>query len=280
MSQLVTGDAVVLGLQPARVPTRALAIAIDALLIITGYLLISLLLLSAVVPLGFATTQAVQVALLILVLIGVPIAVETLTQGRSLGKLVLGLRVVRTDGGPVRFRHALVRGVIGFVEIIMTGGSVALIASLVSPQGRRLGDVFAGTLVVRERLPGRRTLPLPAPPPELAGQFTALDLSQVPDGLWLAVRQYLTRMGKMEPTAAWSMGQRLAGDVATRVGTPAPPGLHPAGYLSAVAAERRRRDSERVFGRGPAAASHVPPYAPAPVLTEQRPAPGGPTPPS
>ncbi|WP_308404809.1 RDD family protein [Streptomyces sp. XM4011] len=282
MSQLVTGDAVVLGLQPARVPTRALAIAIDGVVILTGYLLLSMVLLSAVLPLGAATAQAVQVALLILVLVGVPIAVETLTQGRSLGKLALGLRVVRTDGGPVRFRHALVRGVIGFVEILLTSGTVALIASLVSPQGRRLGDVFAGTLVVRERLPGRRALALPPPPPELAGRFAQLDLSQVPDGLWLAVRQYLTRMAKMERNAAWSLGERLAGDVAARTGAPIPPGLHPAGYLTAVAAERRRRDSERVFGR-PAAPGTPPaggaPYVPAAPAPPSGTA-GGLTPPS
>ena len=95
-----------------------------------------------------------SVAAFLLVLVGVPIAVETLSHGRSLGKLVCGLRVVRDDGGPIRFRHALVRGALGRGRDPddVRGGRLC-IASLVSARGRRLGDVFAGTLVVRERVP-------------------------------------------------------------------------------------------------------------------------------
>ena len=129
---------------------------------------------------------AIAVATFLLVLVGGPIAVETLSHGRSLGKLACGLRVVRDDGGPIRFRHALVRGAMGVVEILMTFGVVACIASLVSARGRRLGDVFAGTLVVRERVPAGRRRFVPPPPPWLAGRFAGLDLSAVPDGLWLA----------------------------------------------------------------------------------------------
>ncbi|WP_228081513.1 RDD family protein [Streptomyces profundus] len=246
-SQLVTGDAVVLGLRPARLPSRALAVAMDLAVVVGLYLLLSVVLLSAVLPLGTATAAAVQVALLVLVVVGGPILVETLSQGRSLGKLVLGLRVVREDGGPIRFRHALVRGAIGFVELLLTAGSVACIASLVSARGRRLGDVFAGTLVVRERIPAGRRGAVPAAPPELAGHFAQLDLSQVPDELWLTVRRFLTRVEQLDEGVAWSMGVRLATDVTDRVGAPAPSGAHPVGYLAAAVAERHRREAERAL---------------------------------
>jgi uncharacterized RDD family membrane protein YckC len=249
MSQLVTGDAVVLGLQPARLPSRALAVALDLVVVVGVYLLLSVVLLSAVLPLGTATAAAVQAALLVLLLVGGPVAVETLSHGRSLGKLACGLRVVREDGGPIRFRHALVRGAVGFIEIVATVGSVACIASLVSARGRRLGDIFAGTLVVRERIPGGRAAPPPPPPPWLAGQFTEMDLSRVPEGLWLAVRQYLTRMGQLDQRVAWSMAVKLCSDLVDHIGTPAPPGIHPAAYLAGVAAERQRRDAERAFGQ-------------------------------
>lgn len=249
MSQLVTGDAVVLGLQPARVPSRALGAALDWAVFLGVLFLLSVVVTSVALPLGAAATAAVQVGLVVLVLIGGPIAVETLTRGRSLGKLACGLRVVRTDGGPVRFRHALVRGVIGVIEILGTVGSVACLASLISAEGRRLGDVFAGTLVVRERIPGGRSgQPLPPPPPWLAQEFAGLDLSRVPDGLWLAVRQYLGRAGNLDPQVAWSMAVRLADDVVERVGTPPPQGIGPGTYLGAVTAERQRRDAERTFG--------------------------------
>ncbi|GAA2455352.1 RDD family protein [Streptomyces macrosporus] len=262
MSQLVTGDAVVLGLRPARLPSRALAVFIDLVVLWSVYLALSMALLSATGSLDEAATAAVAVALLVLVLMGGPVAVETLSHGRSLGKLVCGLRVVREDGGPIRFRHALVRGALGFVEIQMSVGVVACIASLVSARGRRLGDVFAGTLVVRERIPVPRPTPVPPPPPWVAAHFTELDLSRVPEGLWLAVRQYLLRVDQLDPQVSWSMAQRLATDVASFTGTPMPEGMPPAAYLSGVVAERQGRDAQRAFGTRPEGAPAAPPPSP------------------
>ncbi|MDT3398883.1 RDD family protein [Streptomyces sp. B1866] len=248
MNELVTGEAVVLGLRPARLPSRALAVFLDMVLAWIAYLAVSLALLTAVGSLDEAAMAALSVALFALVLVGGPIAVETLTHGRSVGKMVCGLRVVRDDGGPIRFRHALVRGAVGVVEILGSAGTIACVASLVSARGRRIGDVFAGTLVVRERVPVTRSAPLPPPPPWLAGRFAGLDLSRVPDGLWLAVRQVLTRMPQLDPDVAWAMTGRLAADVAERTGAPAPEGVPPAAYLSAVLAERQARDARRVLG--------------------------------
>jgi uncharacterized RDD family membrane protein YckC len=246
VSDLVTGDAVVLGLQPARLPSRGLAIAVDLVVQVTVFL-VSALLMAATGSLDEAARTAVQISLFVLVLVGVPIAVETLSRGRSLGKLACGLRVVRDDGGPVRFRHALVRGALGIVELLATFGTIACIASLVSARGRRLGDVFAGTLVVRERVPGARGGYTPPPPPWLAGQFTGLDLSAVPEGLWLAIRQYLTRMGQLDPQVSASMAARLGDDLVACTGAPAPPGVPAAAYLAAVVHERQQRDARRAF---------------------------------
>ena len=51
----------------------------------------------------------------VLVFAGYPILMEWLTRGRTLGKIWLGLRVVRDDGGPIGFRQALVRGLAGLL---------------------------------------------------------------------------------------------------------------------------------------------------------------------
>lgn len=252
MNELVTGDAVVLGLRPARLPSRALATTVDVVVSVGAYIVVSVGIGFAGGSLDEAAVTALAVAAFLLVLVGIPIVVETLSHGRSLGKLVCGLRVVRDDGGPVRFRHALVRGAMGVVEILGSFGVIACIASLVSARGRRIGDVFAGTLVVRERVPAARTAMVPPPPPWLVGRFSGLDLSAVPDGLWLAVRQYLTRMGQLDPGVSASMAVRLAGDMAACTGTPAPGDVPPAAYLAAVAAERQARDARRAFG-GPGA---------------------------
>ena len=269
MSELVTGEAVALELRPAKLPSRALAVLIDLIAAFAVYIAVSVGLLAATASLDEAAAAAVSVATFLLVLVGAPIAVETLSHGRSLGKLVCGLRVVRDDGGPIRFRHALVRGAMGVIEILATFGVVACIASLVSARGRRLGDVFAGTLVVRERVPAGRRSSVPPPPPWLVGSFSALDLSAVPDGLWLAVRQYLTRMGQLDPRVGAVMAERLAGDLVACTGTPMPHGVPHGAYLAAVLHERQTREARRAFasagtsapegdgaGAGPSGAGH------------------------
>ncbi|GAA5066445.1 RDD family protein [Streptomyces similanensis] len=248
MSELVTGEAVALELRPARLPSRMLAVLLDLAVAGSAYVAVSLGVVVATASMDDAARIALSIASFLLVLVGGPIAVETLSHGRSLGKLACGLRVVRDDGGPIRFRHALVRGAIGVVEILMTLGVIACVASFVSARGRRLGDVFAGTLVVRERVSGGQASPVPLPPPWLAGRFQALDLSAVPDGLWLAVRQYLTRMHQLDPRVGWSMAQRLATELAARTGAPVPPGAPPAMYLAAVLQERQVREARRAFG--------------------------------
>ncbi|WP_406211551.1 RDD family protein [Streptomyces decoyicus] len=256
MSELVTGEAVVLGLRPARLPSRGLAVAVDVAVAWAVYLGVSLLLLSATSSMDSAAVAAVSVATFVLVQVGIPIVIETLSHGRSLGKLVCGLRVVREDGGPIRFRHALVRGAMGAIEIVMTMGVVAAIASLVSARGRRMGDVFAGTLVIRERMPvAEAAMALPPPPPWLVAELGALDLSRVPDGWWLTVRQYLARMGQLDPQVGGAMAGRLAEDLRGFTGAPAPAGVHPVAYLAAVVGERQARESQRAFGAAAVGAS-------------------------
>ncbi|MFF0163360.1 RDD family protein [Streptomyces sp. NPDC005263] len=257
MSELVTGEAVALELRPARLPSRGLAVLIDLVVAVTLYIVVTIVLVASTASLDEAAQVALSIAAFLLVLVGGPIAVETLSHGRSLGKLACGLRVVRDDGGPIRFRHALVRGAIGTVEILMTFGVVACIASLVSARGRRLGDVFAGTLVVRERVPISRVAFVPPPPPWLSGRFSALDLSAVPDGLWLAIRQYLTRMQQLDPQVGQAMAERFASDLAAHTGAPAPQGVPPAAYLAAVVQERQAREVRRNHGAGAATGAAV-----------------------
>ncbi|MEV0528166.1 RDD family protein [Streptomyces sp. NPDC050439] len=285
MSELVTGEAVALELRPAKLPSRGLAVLIDLVVAWAVYLAVTLTIVASTSSLDDAAAAAVAVASFVLILVGGPIAVETLSHGRSLGKMACGLRVVRDDGGPIRFRHALVRGAVGVVEILLTFGVVACIASLVSARGRRLGDVFAGTLVVRERVPTGQAAFIPPPPPWLAGRFAELDLSGVPEGLWLAIRQYLTRMGQLDPQVGWTMAERLAGDLAGRTGAPAPQGVPPAAYLAAVVQERQARDARRAFGGGggvPAGgAAYVAPSPPAyPSLPAYPSSPAHPAPPA
>jgi len=164
VSEIVTGDAVVVDLPCARFPTRSLGHVIDLLVQIP--LLIAIAVGASAMP-NEAAGAAMWVVGYVLVLVGYPVIFETLSRGKTLGKMALGLRAVSDDGGPVRFRQALVRGLAGAVECWALLGVPALIASMFSVKGRRLGDIFAGTFVLRERVPSAAPTPLPgsyAPP--------------------------------------------------------------------------------------------------------------------
>jgi hypothetical protein len=173
----------------------------------------------------------------------------------------MGLRVVRDDGGPIGFRHALVRGATGaFVE--RPGVSffvVAAVTSLVHPRDKRLGDVLAGTVVIRERVSVRGGSVAQMPPP-LAGWAAGLDLSGLGDDLALSVRQFLSRSAQMTPQARDDLGGRLLGAVLQRISPPPPPDTPGWAVLSAVLAERRRRDEQRLSARPPSGGTSAPSY--------------------
>jgi len=244
MSQLVTGDAVQLDLRPAAFASRAVSGALDVLVQIG--LLIGLLWLSDRLgsSLDAAARAALALVITVFVLVGVPMLTETLTRGRTLGKLVMGLRTVRDDGGPIRLRHALVRALLEVVDVVPFGAP-ALICSLASPLGKRLGDVLAGTYVVRER--GTvRAAPMAQLPPQLRGWAGTADIVRLPDGLALSVRQFLARAQTLHPQARTTLGLQLAQAVAPHVAPPPPAGTHPETFLAAVLAERRERDTRRL----------------------------------
>jgi uncharacterized RDD family membrane protein YckC len=258
LTDLVTGEAVVLELRLAKLASRLLALLID-LAVQLGLLIVGLLIVGGLAgSLDEAASAAIILVFVVAVVVGYPVAFETLTRGRTLGKMALGLRVVREDGGPIRFRHALVRALAAVIEIWITVGAVALVVSLASSQGKRLGDFLAGTVVIRERVP-TASAAMVAMPPQLAWWASGLDLSRVPDDLALAARQYLNRSSELAPEIRDSMGARLAAAMAACT-SPAPPAGVPAwAYLSAVLAERRRREMARLGAGGGAPPS---PYAP------------------
>jgi hypothetical protein len=176
----------------------------------------------------------------VLILVGYPTIFETISRGRSLGKLALGLRVVGTDGSPERFRQALARALMGIVELWMTTGVIALITSMINRDGRRLGDFLAGTVVVEERT-GRRSEPEIPMPPQLADWAAGVELSRLTPQTTNAARQYVLRYGELAEHTRHEMGTTLADTVASQISPPPPPGTSPPYFLAAVLAERRRR---------------------------------------
>ena len=293
------GEAVALDLRPARVPSRALALALDLLIMLA----LLVLLLGGTAFLGAdvdgALTAALAIGIGVVVLVGWPTAWETLSRGRSPGKYALGLRVVRDDGGPVRFRHALVRALAGLVVdfgiLSAFTGVIALVVSASSERGKRLGDLMAGTIVLRERVPRDTVAGPPTVPPPLLGWAPQLQLAALPDDLALAARQFLARADRLDPAARLRLGGQLAADVAGRVAPAPPSGTPPEAFLAGVLGERYRRESQRFTagaagpggsGGGPGgphgtvgAPSPAGPPPPAPGGSSAPPSPGGFAPP-
>jgi hypothetical protein len=158
--------------------------------------------------------------------------------------MALGLRVVSDDGGPERFRQALFRALASVIEIWVLFGGPAVICSLLSPSGKRLGDVFAGTVVISER--GPKLPPPPTMPPSLAWWAATLQLSGLTAEAAELARQFLARASQLDPQVRDQMAYRIAGDVVAAISPPPPPGTPPQFVLAAVLAERHRRELERL----------------------------------
>lgn len=260
---IVTGEAVAVELRPAGIGSRGIATIID--FAVQYAVMIGLVLLATNVLSGAdeAVTQTLVILSLVVVFLGYPVGFESLWRGRTLGKAAMGLRAVRDDGGPVRFRHAFVRGLVGVV-LDKPGISWALLAifpMLMTARSKRLGDLAAGTVVVQERVPSRLAAAA-VMPPALAGWAASIDLSMVDDALAMELRQFLGRSGQLAPWAREQMGGRLLGELSRRTAPP-PPGTPPWAYFSAVLAERTRREMLRASPQAPAPVS-PPPVAVAP----------------
>lgn len=241
---LVTGDAVVLDVSIAQLPVRAAAALIDLTVMMVGYVLGLVLWALTLTEFDPALSAAVLIIFTVLVIVGYPVVFETATRGRSLGKMALGLRVVSDDGGPERMRQALFRALAGAIEIWMFAGGPAVICSLISARGKRIGDVFAGTMVISERTP--RLSPPPAMPPALGWWAASLQLSGLRPEQAEMARQFLSRAPQLDPRLRDQMAWRITGDVLSQVSPPPPPGTPPEFVLAAVLAERHRRELARM----------------------------------
>ena len=240
--EVLTGEAVALDLQPVGLGLRVLGGLIDAVLAWALYLAITLWGVGSLVAAGVltqATSRIFAIVLLVVCFAALPITVETLARGRSLGKLAAGGRIVRTDGGAIGFRHAFIRGLVGVLEVYLTFGGLALLVGVFTPRAQRLGDLVAGTYSERARKP---SLPEPAGgiPEPLAGWAEVADVARLPARLDAQVTRFSAGAHAMNPAARARVAAELAPAVAPFV-TPVPD-VHPEVFLAGVAAVRRERE--------------------------------------
>lgn len=242
---LVTGEAVALDLPPASFGSRLASGLIDLIATAVSAFLVLALIGSFVGTVNQALAAASLIGSIILIFLVLPTTLETLTRGKSLGKMALGLRTVRDDAGPISAQHAFVRALIGVVEIFAFLGVPAFYSALISDRGKRLGDHAAGTYVIRERF--TLVLPPPAPMPwHLADWARRADIAPLPTSLALGARQFLGRADQLSPAARVTLSIRIAEQVQPYVSPAPPPGTHPEAFLAAVLVSRRERDLARL----------------------------------
>ncbi len=237
----LTGEAVSLDLHPTGFVLRAAGALIDVVAQLVVFLI--LLTVQSIAFLNLGVEPAVQSALFIVTivgcLVGIPITVETVTKGKCLGKLAIGGRIVRLDGGSINLRHAAIRALLGVFEFYTTLGGAAALCGLLTPRTQRLGDLAAGTYCQYERVSGR-VLPLFGIPPQLAEWARIVDVARMPTQLSRRIGQFLAQAPQYDPARR----ARIAADLATEAAVfvaPVPP-VSAELFLAGVTGVRRERE--------------------------------------
>ncbi|MGB8964444.1 MAG: RDD family protein [Candidatus Cybelea sp.] len=162
----------------------------------------------------FAASLAVAllVTIVFATLFGYFIVFEALWDGQTPGKKLLGLRVVRDGGYPIDFGASLIRNLIRVGEQLIGYYILAAISALISPENKRLGDLAAGTVVVRDaRLGVPRSLTQRGDEPDYAstayldGEERAL------------IRRFLKRREALSPDRREELAAQLAGRLRERL---------------------------------------------------------------
>jgi uncharacterized RDD family membrane protein YckC len=244
---LVSGEGVAIELSRAGLGTRLVAVFIDFAVQLA--MLAVLVLMDGFLAGDADMLVAILIVELLLVFAGYPIVSEWLSRGRTIGKLAMGLRVVRDDGGPIGFRQALARGLVGLILekpglFIPISTACGVITLGVSRSSKRIGDYVAGTFVLNERVGARASSSLSIVlqvPPGLQGWASTLDLSRLDDSLALTVRQFVLRANEMSQLARGTLESQLANTVLGVIAPPPPYPIPASALLISVLAERRRR---------------------------------------
>lgn len=212
----MTPEGVILELETAGLASRVLARALDLVIVsAVGYLLLLALAVAAPPTWLFI---ALAVAVVFVALLVYPAVMEALWRGRTVGKAATGIRVLTDEGGSVRFRHAAIRSVLSLVDIGVTSGFAGVVSIVLSPRDQRLGDLAAGTIVVRDRgALGRRATAVQAPT-RFAAFSATLDVGAVTEAERQIARDVLMCRGSLASDTYRAFVDRAAALLDERLG--------------------------------------------------------------
>jgi uncharacterized RDD family membrane protein YckC len=237
--RIATPEGVSLELPLAGVGSRFVALLVDTLLQSLAFIAL-LIVLSIADAGGFTADAVVSVAAFALVFV-YPVAFELGAGGRTPGKRWSSLRVVCEDGSPITFRASALRNLVRLVDALPGTYLVGAISVFVSRSNQRLGDLAAGTIVVREpRVPKnapQHYVPAEAPRSE---DLPAWDVSGLRDAELAALRRFLERRYDLDPVPRTLLARDLADRLRPRVGGVGAE-IEPERFLELIAALRGLR---------------------------------------
>ena len=244
---IATPEGVNVDLTLAGLGSRFIAALIDTsikLIVFVGFLLLfggfagigSLIAGDAVEAWTFALFSIVMFFLLF----GYDVMFETLMSGRTPGKSLTGLRVVRMGGRPVGFVASSIRNIVRIADILPGFYLAGMVCVVSTRMNQRLGDLAAGTVVVREQ-PVSIAPPVQPPPAPLhiPAELETWDVSSVTADELATVRRFLERRGDLTPEARMHLAHELAGRLQAKVAG-APP-MAAEAFLEYVSVAKARR---------------------------------------
>ncbi|MDE3102944.1 MAG: RDD family protein [Chloroflexota bacterium] len=218
MLSLETPDHVVLGYDLAGAGNRGFSALVDvviAVLLVIGVQALAAVVSLVVPPVVMHALAGAEVMLTLLVAWAYFILLEWLWNGRTVGKRLFGLRVIAADGSPASFVAVLVRNLVRAVDFLPALYGVGLLAIVVSGRAQRLGDLAAGTFVVRAPRPRMDLLSLRTVAP--AAEGSPVHVGRLPGELQRLVREFVAREGTLDPARRREVAARIAAALRSRL---------------------------------------------------------------
>lgn len=211
-----TPEGVSLELTLAGLGSRAIARGLDLVL---KALLLTCVLIVLVAVLGLDGIAVILPASFVVMLL-YDVGFETLAAGRTPGKRLSGLRVVRSSGRPVDFVASMIRNALRLVDGLALSFAPTLVSILVTQRNQRPGDLAADTVVIRDRRAVDRTQPgvtRPMPAGDPFGTGPRWDVSAIPATDVATVRAFLERRHGLPAPARARLAHQLDAALRPRV---------------------------------------------------------------